>query len=227
MAGAVFAVGMAHYLIVRPDLFHTAPLAVAVSYLAAWALAARGRPARGGRVPALLAGGLAAAALAYAVVEGLDRRLLELRADYAELRLPPADGVRAPAAGREPLEDAVGHVRRRVPPGEPIYVATLRSDLASSGHPLFYVLAGRENPTRYDIQQAGVITTRPVQEEIVADLERTRPRLVVRWLSPVTAKREPNDSGRSSGVTLLDEYLARRYRRDERFGSFLVLERVE
>ena len=36
---AVFGLGMLHYLLVRPDGFHTAPLAVVLAVLAAWALA--------------------------------------------------------------------------------------------------------------------------------------------------------------------------------------------
>ena len=41
---------------------------------------------------------LSVGALAYAIIEGLDRRWLELRTDYAELRLPVADGVRVRTA---------------------------------------------------------------------------------------------------------------------------------
>ena len=71
------------------------------------------------------------------------------------------------------------------------------------------MLADRPNPTRYDIEAPGVVTSAPVQREIVADLERARPRVVVRDTSPVTAAPEPNAAGRSSGVTLLDDHLAR------------------
>jgi hypothetical protein len=221
VAAAVFAIGMAHYLVTRPDVFHTAPLAVMVAVLAAWALSsAPGRP----RAAVALAGaGLAGVGLAYALVEGLDRRWLDLRAEYAELRLPVADGVRVRPAQREPLERAVRDVRSRVPPGEPIYVATLRSDLVTSGHPLFYALADRPNPTRYDIQAPGVITSAPVQREIVDDLRRARPRAVVRFTSPVTAAPEPNRAGESSGVTVLDDYLDGAYRPAARHGHYLVL----
>jgi hypothetical protein len=233
VATAVFALGTAHYLLTRPDLFHAAPLAVMVAVLAAWAIAGRreGEPARAVGRPsarrlARLAGiALAAVGLAYAIVEGLDRRWLELRTDYAELRLPPADGVRVREATRGPLERAVHHVRERVPPGRPIYVATRRSDLVTSGHPLFYVLSERHNPTRYDIQAPGVVTTAPVQREIVRDLRRTRTPLVVRWTAPLTATREPNLGGEPSGVRMLDDYLRRAYRPEARFGAFVILER--
>ena len=141
------------------------------------------------------------------------------------LALPVADGVRVPAAEARALEETVAAIQARVPPGAPIYVLPRRSDLVTAGNPLLYVLANRPNPTRYDIEAPGVVTSEPVQREIVADLQRTRPRVVVRDTSPVTAAREPNAAGRSSGVTLLDEYVARTYREVARHGALEVLER--
>jgi hypothetical protein len=227
VAAGVFAIGMAHYLVTRPDVFHTAPLAVMVAVLAAWALAPASAAAPGRARRALVTGGAAVAALAagYARGEGADRSWLELHTNYAELRLPAADGVRVREASREPLERAVRAVQARVPEGEPIYVATRRSDLVTSGNPLFYVLADRPNPTRYDIQAPGVITSAPVQREIVGDLERTRPRVVVRYTAAETAAPEPNRAGESTGVTVLDDYLRRAYRPAETIGPYALLER--
>ena len=233
VATAVFALGTAHYLLTRPDVFHAAPLAVMVAVLAGWAIAGRrekqpaatgsGAPAR--RVAGIAGVVLAGVGLAYTIVEGLDRRWLEFRTDYAELRLRPADGVRVAEAARTPLERAVRHVREQVPPGRPIYVATRRSDLVTSGYPLFYVLAERPNPTRYDIQAPGVVTTAPVQREIVRDLRRTRTPVVVRWTAPLSAEPEPNKGGEPTGVTILDDHLRRAYRPEARYGAFVILER--
>jgi hypothetical protein len=235
LAAAVFAVGTAHYLFTRPDVFHTTPLAVMVGVLGAWAVggaagreraglrrtlaAARRRPRE---ALGAVAAGVAALALAYAAIEGLDRRWLELRAGREALDLPVADGVRVRAGRAEALERAVREVRNRVPPGEPIYVATRRSDLVTSGDPLFYVLAGRPNPTRYDIQAPGVITSVPVQREIVRALERARPRSVVRFTARVTAAPEPNRAGESTGVTILDDYIERAYKPVARTGPYVV-----
>jgi hypothetical protein len=221
---AVFTVGMAHYLITRPDVFHTAPLAVMVAVLGSWAIAERREPARVDLLRAA-ATGTVAFALVYAAVEGLDRRWLELRADRVPLHLPAADGVRVRADSREPLEQAVKFVRRRTRPDEPIYVATRRSDLVTAGAPLLYVLADRPNPTRYDIAAPGVVTTAPVQREIVRDLQRGNVRTVIRWTDPASAAPEPNKAGESTGVTLLDDYLAGAYRRVARFGDYVLLER--
>jgi hypothetical protein len=224
LAPAVFALGMTHYLVIRPDLFHTAPLAVMVAVLGSWVIAdrsgyARVRPVR------VAAVGAAALALGYATVEGADRRWLELRADRVALDVPAADGVRVRRDTARQLERIVRYVQRHTRPGEPIYVATRRADLVTAGAPLLYVLAERPNPTRYDIAAPGVVTTEPVQREIVDDLERARVRTAVRWTDPVSAAPEPNKAGESSGVTLLDDYLANRYRRVRSFGDYVVLQR--
>jgi hypothetical protein len=221
LAVAIFAIGMGHYLITRPDVFHTAPLAVMASVLVAWALGSLASASVAGRALALVA----VAVLAYAIVEGADRRWLELRRDYAPLALAPADGVRVPKGERADLERAVAALQARVPRGSPTYVATRRADRVTSGYPLLYVLADRPNVSRYDIEAPGVVTSLAVQREIVEDLERARPAAVVRDISPITAAAEPNESGRSSGVRLLDEYLGRAYEPAARYGRFVVLAR--
>lgn len=230
VAAAVFAVGMAHYLLVRTDLFHTAPLAVMVAVLAAWAVAdvlARRRTPDATRPLLRQASALGAAAaalgLAWALAEGIDRRVLGLQETTVKLDLPIADGTRVRPLRAEALVPAVAYVRAHVPPGDPIYVTGARADLVTSGNPLFYVLAGRPNATRYDIAAPGVVTSAPVQREIVRDLRRRRPRLILRWTAPVTALPEPNRAGRSSGVRILDDYLARDYRLERRFGYYTLL----
>ncbi|HEX2088099.1 MAG TPA: hypothetical protein VHF89_20600, partial [Solirubrobacteraceae bacterium] len=80
------------------------------------------------------------------------------------------------------------------------------------------------NPTRYDVMQPGVVTKEDVQREIVRDLERARPEVLVRWNDPRTAP-EDNGSGRSSGVTLLDDHLRATYRPVRRVGVFELHER--
>jgi hypothetical protein len=47
----------------------------------------------------------------------------------------------------------------------------------------------------------------------------------VRDTSPVTAADEPSAAGRSTGVTLLDDYLARAYSPAERYGPLELLVR--
>jgi len=214
------AAGIA-YLVGRPDEFHLIPLAAVLPILLATA-ADRERRAR----HAVLSGALIAG-LALVVVHGLDRKFVQAfrSPSLARIHLDVTDGVRAEPAEARSLEALHRYVDARVPPGRPIFVANPRHDLVKVGNPLVYVLLDRPNPTRYDVMQPGVVTTAKVQREMLRDLRRTQPRLVVRWVSPVASQREPDGAGRSSGVRILDRYLASTYVRGRRFGYYEVLVR--
>jgi hypothetical protein len=243
---AVFGVGMVHYLITRPDPFHTGPLAVTLGVLAAWTLALVRRPRPGpllARLEAvrrlaplrLVPAAAVCLVLAWIVIDGVQRTERQVEVHTVRVSLDVADGVRQlprytcslPGAPVQvctlsDLEHAVRYVRSHVPSGRPIYVATERSDLVTSGAPILYVLAERRSATPYDIAAPGVVTSARVQRIIVRDLARERP-LVVRWTASITAAPEPNRAGRSTGVHILDDYLRARYRRSATFGSYVVL----
>ena len=55
--------------------------------------------------------------------------------------------------------------------------------------------------------------------------ESVRTPMVVRYTAPITAAHEPNRAGRSSGVVLLDRYIAANYRPAVKFGFYVLLER--
>jgi hypothetical protein len=200
------------YLLSRTDEFHSTPLIVVLAALLP--ILALRLPMRGAAALALVF----VALLAY----GLSNRLSALFGppELATIHVPVADGVEAPPSDARAIEQMVRAVQRRVAPGEPIYTVTRRSDLVRINDPLIYVLTGRDNPTRQDF---GLQTGRPAQREIVAALERSRPKVIVRWLSPESTKREPNDRGKPSGVHTLDRWLAANYRPAERYGYYQLL----
>jgi hypothetical protein len=221
-AMAVLGLGGVAYLLSRTDEFHAAPLIVALAVALPAALAA----AR--RLDGLLSRGLAAlgvSALALLLAYGAANRLsaLFLPRDLAAIHAPGADGVRAPRREARALAAMVAEVHRRVPPGRPIYVVSRRSDLVAFEDPLVYVLTDRDNPTDADVAlRAGA----RAQAGVVRELERARPAVVVRWTDPLSARREPNPRGRSSGVHTVDRYLAARYRVVRRLtGYYEVLAR--
>jgi hypothetical protein len=110
-----------------------------------------------------------------------------------------------------------------VPPGAPIFVGNTRHDRLNSNDVLFYFLAERPSATAYHDMHPGVVTTAAVQEAMIRDLDQKRVACVVLREDP----RPPeagNASGVSSGVTLLDRYIADRFVRipEATFGAYQV-----
>jgi len=214
-----FGLGALAYLLSRTDDFHSTPLIVLLSVLLplviVWAL--RERPPAGLPIAAA-----ATVVFALLLVHGTANRLSALFEPprMSEVHLAAADGAEAPPAEARALERVVALVHVRVPPDQPFYVAPARSDLVRFTNPLLYVLAERDNATDRDF---GLIARPGTQRRIVAQLERARPLVVVRWTDPLGSRREPNLRGSSSGVHLLDAWLARNYRLAERLHHYDVL----
>ena len=218
----VFALGAATYMRSRADEFHTQPLIVALTVLlacaAVWLVRERGRLAGG----LLLAG--CVAVLVVLGVYGTANRVsaLLLPPDLEPVGLPGTGGVKAPPAEAAVLRRVVPYVQERVPPGEPIFVAPRRSDLVRFDNLLFYILADRDTV----LDAGATLQALPAeQRRTVGAIERERPRIVVRWTNTLSSQREPNRRGRPSGSHLLDQHLAREYRRVATFGDYRVLER--
>jgi hypothetical protein len=200
------------YLLSRTDEFHATPLLVVLAALL---------PALAMRAPRPLAAGLVLVLIAL-LAYGAGNRVSALFGPpvLSSVHVPAADGVQAPPAEARAIERMVTAVQSRVPPGQPIYAVTLRSDLVRINDPLIYVLTQRDNPTRQDF---GLQTGAPAQSAIVASLVRTKPKVIVRWTDPISTVREPNDRGKPSGVHTLDRWLAAHYRLAERHGYYDVL----
>jgi hypothetical protein len=210
----VFAGGALVYLLSRTDEFHTQPLIVIASILLA-ALVTRLRAHVAlATVPLVL--------LCLLVLYGATNRLsAAVRPPQLDsLNLAVADGVRVPPDEARALPRVVRVVQQRVPPGQPIYVAPRRSDLVRFNDPLLYFLTDRDNVTNADFAlQAGA----SAQREIVGKLERVRPRVVIRWIDPLSTRCEANRSCVPSGSRLLDQWLGANYRVLETDGHYLLL----
>ncbi|HVW17278.1 MAG TPA: hypothetical protein VHB30_03425, partial [Solirubrobacteraceae bacterium] len=206
-AAPLLAVGLG-LLLSRPDEFHLVPLSVAL------AVAVAMRP-----TPALLV------VLALIALHGVDRRLGQALHPPGHAAVPggAGDGVWTSPQDAAALRGLIPYVRRLAPPGEPVFVAVPRWDRVRVGDPELNVLLDRANPTRYDVVQPGLVTKASVQREMVRDLAGTR--VVVVWHGAAATAVEDNGSARSSGVHVLDRYLAREFRPDRRFGDYRVLVR--
>jgi hypothetical protein len=222
----VLAGGCLAYLLSRSDEFHATPLIVVLAAALPGALAwqlqrgpAAGRAGRPGRRALAVA---LSAVLALLLVYGAANRVSALLRppELATIDLAVADGAKAPPAEARALARMAEIVGERVPPGEPIYTITRRSDLVRFNQPLVYVLAGRPNPTRHDY---AIQTSAADQRALVAELARARPRAIVRWTDRASTEREPNLRGRPTGVRILDRWVADRYRLLARTGDYEIL----
>jgi hypothetical protein len=211
------------YLLGRVDEFHLIPLAVALTVMLAGTAQ---RELDVGSKPAAV---VPLAVVGLIALHGIERKAVQLAnpPPLATLQAPVADGVTVSPAEARAFGDLVPYVTESVPPGEPVFVANPRHDLVNVGNPLVYVLVERPNPTPYDVMQPGIVTEEHEQREMVAALRRSRPRMVVRWRSPLADERDDNGAGRSSGVRTLDRYLASAYAPDRRIGVYEVLRRRE
>lgn len=104
-----------------------------------------------------------------------------------------------------------------------VFVASATHDRIFVNDVSLYFLAERPIPTRYHELHPGVVTTLPVQQEIINELQTNEVKwlFVVDWPNP----NEPNDSAKSSGITNLDEYIRSNYRAIEQFGIYQLWEK--
>ena len=106
---------------------------------------------------------------------------------------------------------------------EAVFVAARRHDQIFVNDVSLYFLAGRPIPTRYHELHPGVATTAPVQQAIIDELTQG----AVPWLFVVNYpdSNEANDSAKSSGITLLDEYIKAYYQPVQQYGIYQLWQR--
>ncbi len=136
---------------------------------------------------------------------------------------PPHDVARAQGTPVDPNQlRAIQFIRQATAPTDTIYSGVGRHDRIFVNDVMFYFLVERHSVTRYHELHPGQATTLPVQEEIVADLERNQTRYIV--LSDMFNEVcEPNASCESTGVTLLDDYIRYHYSTVAQYGAYRVL----
>jgi hypothetical protein len=117
-------------------------------------------------------------------------------------------------------------VQLRVPPDERIYIGLTQHDKVFANDAMMYFLVGRRSATRYHELHPGLTNTRQVQEEMIRDLERNRVRYIL-VTGMFEGANEPNDSAKSTGVTLLDDYIGKHYRTANWLSNYRLLKRVD
>jgi hypothetical protein len=110
-------------------------------------------------------------------------------------------------------------------PDQKLFVGLNRHDRIYGNDNLIYFATQRLPATRWSHFDPGLQNSYPVQVEMIQELEQNAPPYVV-LDSEFEQFHEPNDSSKSSGVTLLDDYLRTHYRPVAVFGALSILERI-
>jgi hypothetical protein len=121
------------------------------------------------------------------------------------------------------LAATIAFVDSHSKPEDPIYVGASRHDRIFLNDVALYFLAARHAATRWHDLHPGVQTSLAIQQEMVAEFERTPPVLIV-VDDRIDGVSEPNASAISSQVKFLDEWIGARYVETFRYGSFRAFE---
>jgi hypothetical protein len=117
--------------------------------------------------------------------------------------------------------NAIRYVQENTSDDERIFVGVPTHERFVGNDVMFYFASQQAlAPPRHQLDP-GVQTTEEVQNEMVAELALHKPKCIV--INSVWNNiREPNDSRRSSGVTILDDYIRENYRPSARFGPIEI-----
>jgi hypothetical protein len=99
-----------------------------------------------------------------------------------------------------------------------------RHDKIFANDNLIYFAADRLPATRWSHFDPDLQTSLEIQTQMVHELEVAVPPYVV-IDAEFDAVQEPNDSSRSSGVTVLDDYLHKTYQPIQTFGQMTIWQR--
>lgn len=137
--------------------------------------------------------------------------------------LPRARGITWDQRGTA-YQDAIRYIQRNVPEGDKIFVGNARHDRIVGNDIMFYFLSGRHSATKYLELLPGLVTTPAIQKKIVEDIESQR----VQYIALQDEERiEPNESGRSSGVRILDDFIRDRFTLLQTFENYTIWRRKE
>ena len=118
--------------------------------------------------------------------------------------------------------NAIRYIHTNTLDKEKIFVGNIRHDRIVTNDVMFYFLSERDSATKYYDLHPGVATEAAIQEKIIRDIEEQGVRYVVVCGWDFS---EPNESSKSSGVFLLDDFIKDRFAPVRSFGNYSILKR--
>jgi hypothetical protein len=123
---------------------------------------------------------------------------------------------------------AIEYLAARTQPGQTLFVGLTHHDRIFANNLRPYFALRMLPATKWAHFDPDLQTTAPIQSEMIGELERNRPVYVVLDAEFEPKPNQPlpvNDSGISTGVHLLDDYIASHYQPVQTFGKMAVLKR--
>jgi len=118
--------------------------------------------------------------------------------------------------------EAVSYLSTHTKPSEPIFIGLSRHDRILSNDLLTYFASDRLPATHWSHFDPDLQTRADIQMEMIQELDRQAVRYVV-LESQYDSQVQPwNDSSKSSGITLLDDYIRKNYAKVEEIGSISI-----
>jgi hypothetical protein len=122
---------------------------------------------------------------------------------------------------------AIEFIRDNTKPDQKLYVGLPRHDRIFINDNLLYFATERLPATKWSHFDPDLQNSYPIQVQMVRELEaNTPPYIVLDSEFDADALREPNDASRSTGVTLLDDYVHGKYQQVENFGKLSIWKRI-
>lgn len=119
---------------------------------------------------------------------------------------------------------AIEFISSHTRPGQTLYVGVSHHDRIFANDNIIYFATQRLPATRWSHFDPDLQNRYDIQRQMVDELERNAPPYIV-LDSEFELSREPNDSAKTSGVTLLDRYIHDKYQPNETFGTMSVWQR--
>jgi hypothetical protein len=120
------------------------------------------------------------------------------------------------------MAETVQYVQQHTAPDDPVFIGLDRHDKIFVNDVTLAFAMNRPSATKWHHFDPGLQTSAPIQREMVGELQRVHPKLIV-TVAKWDNEHEPNDSALSSGVTILDDYIRQAYQPVAKFGANTVL----
>lgn len=131
---------------------------------------------------------------------------------------PRSSGIRV-EPDMKPYIDLVKYVQDNSKPDEPIYSGVQDHSRLFANDAMLYFLTNRPPADRFLELEPGIANTWRGQQEIINAIKQKNVHMIV--LSDILSD-EPNQTSKSNGVTILDEYIRANYHFDRSFGNQMV-----